>query len=80
MTVVGSGIGGKAGGVSAGTIQTGLVNGVLESSVVNGVVQIVEYRDRVVEVPVQEARTKHLIHMLAAQMKKYFDKYPKLKD
>ena len=52
----------------------------LEASIVNGVVQMTDYRDRVVEVPVQDSRTKHLIHMLAVQMKKYFDKYPKLKD
>ena len=37
------------------------------------------YREKVVEVPIQDARTKHLIHMLAVQMKKYFEKYPKLK-
>lgn len=39
-----------------------------------------EYREKVVEVPIQDARTKHLIHMLAVQMKKYFEKYPKLRD
>lgn len=50
------------------------------SSVVNGVVNVIDYRDRVVEVPVSDARTKHLIHMLAVQMKKYFDKYPKLRE
>ena len=31
-----------------------------------------------IEVPVSDARTKHLIHMLAVQMKKFVDKYPKL--
>ena len=41
---------------------------------------MVETRDKVVEVPIQDARTKHLIHMLATQMKKNFDKYPKLRD
>lgn len=45
---------------------------------VNGVVTIGDFRDRVVEVPVSDARTKHLIHMLAVQMKKFVDKYPKL--
>lgn len=32
-----------------------------------------------VEVPVSDARTKHLIHLLAVQMKTYFEKYPKLR-
>jgi hypothetical protein len=41
---------------------------------------LTDYREKIVEVPVQEARTKHLIHMLAVQMKKYFEKYPKLRE
>lgn len=52
----------------------------IQTSIVNGVVNITEYREKVVEVPIQDARTKHLIHMLAVQMKKYFEKYPKLRD
>lgn len=52
----------------------------IEGSIVNGVVHLTDYREKVVEVPVQEARTKHLIHMLAVQMKKYFEKYPKLRE
>lgn len=60
-------------GISGGSVG-------LEASIVNGVVHLTDYRDRVVEVPVQEARTKHLIHMLAVQMKKYFEKYPKLRE
>lgn len=52
----------------------------IQTSVANGVVSIVETRDKVIEVPIQDARTKHLIHMLAVQMKKNFDKYPKLRD
>jgi len=52
----------------------------LEVSVVNGIAQIGSLSERVVEVPVQDARTKHLVHMLAVQMKKYFEKYPKLKE
>lgn len=47
---------------------------------VNGLVNLVDYKDRVVEVPVSDARTKHLIHMLAVQMKKFFEKYPKLRE
>lgn len=49
-------------------------------SLVNGLVNVVDYKDRVVEVPVSDARTKHLIHMLAVQMKKFFEKYPKLRE
>jgi len=52
----------------------------LEVSVVNGIAQIGSFSERVVEIPVQDARTKHLVHMLAVQMKKYFEKYPKLKE
>ena len=51
----------------------------ISASIINGVVNVVDFKDRVVEVPVSDARTKHLIHMLAVQMKKYFDKYPKLR-
>lgn len=49
-------------------------------SFVNGIANIVDFKDRVVEVPVSDARTKHLIHMLAVQMKKFIAKYPKLRE
>ena len=52
----------------------------LVCSVANGVVNLVETKEKIVEVPIQDARTKHLIHLLATQMKKNFDKYPKLRD
>lgn len=52
----------------------------LEASVVDGVLNFTDFREKVVEVPIQDARTKHLIHMLAIQMKKFFEKYPKLRD
>ena len=52
----------------------------LVASVANGVVNLVEAKEKIVEVPIQDARTKHLIHLLATQMKKNFDKYPKLRD
>ena len=45
-----------------------------------GIVELVDWNEKVVEVPVQDARTKHLIHLFATQMKKYVDKYPKLRD
>ena len=37
-----------------------------------------EGEDLEIEVPVQDARTKHLMHLLAVQMKKFTSKYPKL--
>ena len=46
----------------------------------DGIAHIVDYHEKVVEVPVQDSRTKHLIHLLSVQMKKYFDKYPKLRE
>lgn len=52
----------------------------LEISVVNGIANIIDYKEKVVEVPIQDARTKHLIHLLAIQLRKYFDKYPKLRE
>lgn len=52
----------------------------LDISVVNGIANVIDYREKIVEVPVQDSRTKHLIHLLAIQMKKYLDKYPKLKE
>lgn len=30
------------------------------------------------EVPVQDARTKHLLHLFASELKRLFMKYPKL--
>lgn len=52
----------------------------LEISTVNGIAHIVDFKEKVVEVPVQDARTKHLIHLLAVQLKKFVEKYPKLRD
>lgn len=51
----------------------------LNVTLVNGVANLVDFREKVIEVPIQDARTKHLIHMLAVQMRTYFEKYPKLK-
>ena len=33
---------------------------------------------KIVEVPVQDARTKHLIHLLATELKRLFLKFPRL--
>jgi len=52
----------------------------LPIQVVNGIAQITDYRDKVIEVPTQDARTKHLIHIFAVQLKKFVEKYPKLRD
>lgn len=45
-----------------------------------GIAEVVDWHEKVVEVPVQDVRTKHLIHLFATQMKKYVDKYPKLRE
>jgi hypothetical protein len=63
-----------------GALETLLRGENITTSVVNGVVNLVETRDKVIEVPIQDSRTKHLIHLLATQMKKNFDKYPKLRE
>lgn len=52
----------------------------LDISIVNGIARINDYKEKIVEVPIQDARTKHLIHLMSIQMKKYMDKYPKLKE
>lgn len=52
----------------------------IQTSIANGVVSVIETHDKLIEVPIQDSRTKHLIHILAVQMKKLFDKYPKLRD
>ena len=43
-----------------------------------GVVRLERFTERTVEVPVQDARTKHLLHLLASQLKKLSLKYPKI--
>ena len=52
----------------------------IETININGVLQVERFTERTVEVPVQDARTKHLIHLLSIQMKKFMEKYPKLRD
>lgn len=52
----------------------------MRAETANGVVSLIEIKEKVIEVPTQDSRTKHLIHLLATQMKKNFDKYPKLRD
>jgi len=43
-----------------------------------GLIQLERFTEKTVEVPVQDARTKHLMHLLATQMKKLSLKYPKV--
>lgn len=43
-----------------------------------GLVQVERFTEKTVEVPVQDARTKHLMHLLASQMRKLSLKYPKI--
>ncbi len=42
------------------------------------ILHLERFSEKVVEVPVQDARTKHLMHLLAVQMKTFTAKYPKL--
>jgi len=49
-------------------------------SIANGVVTVDRFSEKTIEVPVQDVRTKKLIHSLATQLKKFTDKFPKLRD
>lgn len=55
-----------------GTLESLLRGENIQTTIASGVVTVVEYKEKVVEVPIQDARTKHLIHLLAVQMKKNF--------
>ena len=44
------------------------------------VVHLERFSERTIEVPVQDSRSKHLLHLLTVQMKKFTSKYPKLAD
>lgn len=46
--------------------------------VAGDVLNIETISERTVEVPVQDARTKHLLHLLASELKRITQKYPKL--
>ena len=61
-------------------LNTLIRNEGLEVSTIGGILNLGLQGERVVEVPVSDARTKHLIHMLAVQMKKFVEKYPKLRE
>lgn len=43
-----------------------------------GVIFVSDFSQKTVEVPVQDARTKHLLHLFASELKRLFIKYPKL--
>jgi hypothetical protein len=43
-----------------------------------GIIHLERFTEKTIEVPVQDARTKHLMHLLASQMKKLSLKYPKI--
>ena len=45
---------------------------------VNGVETVDVFSEKTVQVPVQDSRTKHLIHLLATNLKTLSAKYPKL--
>lgn len=50
----------------------------VQTYVINGFTTVEVRSDKTVEVPVQDARTKHLIHLLATNLKTLSGKYPKL--
>jgi hypothetical protein len=52
----------------------------IQTTIINGVLNVERFTEKTVEVPVQDSRTKHLIHLLAVQMKKIVSKYPKLRE
>ncbi len=43
-----------------------------------GAIFVSDFSQKTVEVPVQDARTKHLLHLFASELKRLFIKYPKL--
>lgn len=43
-----------------------------------GVVFMERFLEKVIEVPVQDARTKHLLHIFASELKRLSGKYPKI--
>jgi len=45
---------------------------------INGIETVEVYSEKTVQVPVQDSRTKHLIHLLATNLKNLSAKYPKL--
>lgn len=45
---------------------------------VNGIETVEVFSEKTVQVPVQDSRTKHLIHLLATNLKTLSAKYPKL--
>ena len=52
----------------------------VQISTINGITHVERFTERTVEVPVQDAQTKHLIHQLTVHLKKIVEKYPKLRD
>jgi hypothetical protein len=45
---------------------------------VNGIETVEVFSEKTVQVPVQDSRTKHLVHLLATNLKNLSAKYPKL--
>jgi hypothetical protein len=60
-------------------IQQILQSDGMQIEVVNGLLKVVSEREKVIEVPVQDARTKQLIHSLAIQVRTFVERYPKLR-
>lgn len=52
----------------------------IRATVVNSIIQLEKVVDRTIEVPVQDVRTKKLIHTLFTQLRKLSDKFPQLRN
>lgn len=59
-------------------LNTLLQRSSVQTYVLNGITTVEVNSERTVEVPVQDSRTKHLIHLLATNLRTLSLKYPKL--
>ena len=46
----------------------------------DGIVHMVETKDKIVEVPLQDAKTKELIKQMGIELYRIYERYPKVKD
>lgn len=46
----------------------------------NGIVHLVESKDKIIEVPVHDAKTHELLKLVGLEIQRIYTKYPKVKD
>ncbi len=46
----------------------------------DGILHLVETKDKIVEVPLQDAKTKELIKQMGIELYRIYERYPKVKD